>query len=851
MSLRTRFLMALGLGGGLFLLAATILIFNRMESAMVHQLEKQFQVDAEFRLKNLNHKFNELTERFRSTAKLPMFSSMRFNQLTLNQAALKNDIRQLELYLYDSMKQNAELSQAIYINNQGAEIFRVDRLGINRHLSDKSQDDTVRRMLTLKNNEYRIEQENINNKTQYLAWWIPVYVSSNRLEGILQLSVDYKYFEDSIRLLSTSDSEMVCMTDADGTVLLKSSNTDNCNVIDDTPWSISRDIDLPGLTWNVTLSVHPDVFLTEINNISKIIFTIIFPVLAIMGFVLSIVFSNSIISSIRKLVDGARIMGRGEGLATIDLDRNDELGELAKEMNRSARLIEENRKELEKRNIDIEEKARRNLQAIMDHSPAVIYVKDTDGHYTFTNQKFIDLFHVERQEILNKTDYDIFPQDIAAELQRNDQAVITAGNALEHEETLPHDDGLHNYISIKFPLFNEAGDIYAICAISTDITEFKRQNDKLRRSQKMDALGKLTGGIAHDYNNMLGIILGYNELLDNELKDQPSLTKYTHQIQRAGERSASLTRKLLAFSRKNASDSESLNINKILQDDQDMLEKTLTARIALKFDFADDLWNVYLDSNELEDAIINMSINAMHAMEDSGKLTFKTRNETLNKQDAKAIDVSPGNYVKLSVIDTGCGIDNSILDKIFDPFYSTKGDKGTGLGLSQVYGFVESSGGNITVDSEPGKGTYFSLYFPQYFDRSEKETIQEGNIEDLSGNESVLIVDDEIPLLNLTAEIFSNQGYQVFRAHGAKQALEILENEAIDIMISDIIMPDVDGYQLAVMAQEKYPTLKIQLVSGYSDDRHLRMIDDSLHKSLIYKPFESHVLLKRVRELLG
>ena len=166
MSLRMRFLLALGLGGGLFLLAATILIFDRMETAMEHQLEKQFQIDAEFRLKNLNFKFKELTEHLRSTAKLPMFSSIRFNQLTLNQAALKNDIRQLELYFYDSIKQDTELSQAIYINNQGAEIFRVDRSGISRHLSDKSQDETVRRMLTLKNDEFRIERVDINNKTQ-------------------------------------------------------------------------------------------------------------------------------------------------------------------------------------------------------------------------------------------------------------------------------------------------------------------------------------------------------------------------------------------------------------------------------------------------------------------------------------------------------------------------------------------------------------------------------------------------------------------------------------------------------------------------------------------------------------
>ena len=191
MSLRVRFLLTLGLGGVVFLLITTFLIFDRMESAMKRQLEQQFQVDANYRLKNLNHVFEELTSRFQSTAELPMFRSMRFNQLTLNQAALKNDIRQLELYIHDSMGKNAEISQVTFINNKSLEIFRIEQTGIKSNLSDRSQDRVIQQMLTLASGKYRITLQNVDNLAKNLIWWVPVYTSSSGIEGIIGFSVSY------------------------------------------------------------------------------------------------------------------------------------------------------------------------------------------------------------------------------------------------------------------------------------------------------------------------------------------------------------------------------------------------------------------------------------------------------------------------------------------------------------------------------------------------------------------------------------------------------------------------------------------------------------------------------------
>jgi len=404
------------------------------------------------------------------------------------------------------------------------------------------------------------------------------------------------------------------------------------------------------------------------------------------------------------------------------------------------------------------------------------------------------------------------------------------------------------------PLKNESGKIIGAASIVQDITERQQKEDQLRQSQKMDAVGKLTGGVAHDFNNILGVVLGYAGLLKNISSAEPDVSKYAEQIYHAGERGSKLTKKLLSFSRQKDSNDENHNLNTLLHNNHLLLEKTLTARIKLIFDLADDLWDVCIDDNDLEDAILNISINSMHAIDGNGTLTFQTRNEVVNQMDAKLLEMKEGDYVSLSISDSGSGMDKLTKDKIFDPFFSTKGEFGTGLGLSQVYGFVDRCRGAIKVYSELNHGTRIILYFPRAkSSQFEKPLAHTNNINDVKGNETILVVDDEPALLDLTALILSQQGYQIFKAESAQQALEILKVETIDLLLSDVIMPDMDGYKLSTIVHEKYPHIKIQLASGFSDDRHLNMghDTDTLHKDLLNKPFNSQTLFKRVRELLG
>jgi len=493
------------------------------------------------------------------------------------------------------------------------------------------------------------------------------------------------------------------------------------------------------------------------------------------------------------------------------------------------------------------------LSAIMDNSSAAIYVKDIEGRYTSVNSAFVKLTGLAEEKIIGKTTHDIFPEEIADDIVINDKDVLGSQLALHSEEKFIQDDGVHIYSSDKFCLFDSDGVPYAVGGISTDVTEKIKQNELLRHSQKMDALGKLTGGVAHDFNNILSIIIGYSEILGRNLEADSSNQNFAREIKDAGQRGASLTRKLLAFSGQNTSTQSQVNINDILKDDIDMLRKTLTARIHIDMKLADELWLTRVDKGEFQDAVLNLSINAMHAMPSGGKLTYLTVNERISSLEANKLGLrDAGDYVRLSLIDTGVGMDEQTVSKVFDPFFTTKGKSGTGLGLSQVFGFIERCGGAIKVYSEMGVGTDFSMYFPRTALTSEPEEIEKDqNIEDIAGTETILLVDDETALLALGRDIFREQGYKVFCAEGAESALWVLSRNKIDVMISDVIMPGTDGYELARKVEELYPQVKIQLVSGYSSERHGKERNNPYTATIIDKPYSADELLERVRNLLN
>lgn len=402
------------------------------------------------------------------------------------------------------------------------------------------------------------------------------------------------------------------------------------------------------------------------------------------------------------------------------------------------------------------------------------------------------------------------------------------------------------------PIVDDKGQTKEVLVEGYDISDLKRTEEHLRRSQKMDALGKLTGGIAHDYNNMLGVIVGYAELLEDELLAQPELKSYVTEIITASERSIKLTRKLLDFSRVKVLETSAVNLNEILLKQQGIIEKAVTAAVSINFNLAKDLWILKLEKNDFEDVLLNLCINSMHATENisMAKIELNTCNETIDEINASAMQLNPGDYVKFSLYDNGCGMSKEVKLQVFDPFFSTKGEKGTGLGLSQVYSFVKRSHGAISVYSEEGKGTEFSLYFPRNCKSSDinKELPP---IEAINSSEegTILVVDDEPSLVRLASQILTKQGYKVIKANSAEEALDHLKQNSVDLLLSDIIMPDMGGVELANIVQKKYPNIKIQLASGFTSETYLKE-NEYLGNKILAKPYNKKGLITCVKDIL-
>jgi len=388
------------------------------------------------------------------------------------------------------------------------------------------------------------------------------------------------------------------------------------------------------------------------------------------------------------------------------------------------------------------------------------------------------------------------------------------------------------------------------------------ENDKrnieiqLRQSQKMEALGKIVGGIAHDFNNLLGIMMGYAELLKTNLSKDPANQSYACQIFDASMRGSKLTKKLLGISRSKEQFAEHIELNTLLNENRELLQKTITARVLLDYNLEEPLPLIYCDQSDLNDCLLNLCINAMHAMKDTEfpKLSFKTSHILIPTINAAKLGITAGQFVELAITDNGIGIDEQILEHVFEPFFTTKGDLGTGLGLSQVYAFMKRCNGAIEIDSLLEKGTRVALLFPAKEisrEKNRQKFIESKSTEALNGNETVLIVDDEPSLTAMTATILENKGYKTLTCNSGKSALDILSSQKVDLLISDIIMPEMSGDELATIVKQQYPQLPIQLASGYSEQHNLNQLDPELHKNILIKPFDSTILLQRIRSLLN
>lgn len=405
-----------------------------------------------------------------------------------------------------------------------------------------------------------------------------------------------------------------------------------------------------------------------------------------------------------------------------------------------------------------------------------------------------------------------------------------------------------------YPIRDEKGEVYRIAGIALDITKEKQLADQLRQAQKMEAIGQLAGGIAHDFNNLLTAIDGYNDLALEQLAPDNPLHGDLEEIKKATQRAASLTRQLLAFSRRQMLQPAVLNLNELVAGMEGMLRRLIGENIELVAVCAPDLTSVKTDPHQLEQVIMNLAVNARDAMPEGGRLTLETANVKLDDAFVQEhVGAQPGAYAMLAVSDSGNGMDVEVQKHLFEPFFTTKEKgKGTGLGLSTVYGIVKQSGGYISVYSEPGRGSCFKIYLPQVSEETQKKTVQAAPAKTTGGTETILLVEDEEAVRALTVKILRAKGYTVLEAGDGKEAQAVLKEHsgALDLLLSDVVMPRMGGPELAAWLKRGRRGVKILFMTGYTDLSAFQEGSLPPGTALLSKPFSPQVLAEKVREVL-
>jgi len=478
---------------------------------------------------------------------------------------------------------------------------------------------------------------------------------------------------------------------------------------------------------------------------------------------------------------------------------------------------------------------------------------EAEGRYLDVNDAFLQLLGYQRVDVIGSTaarlNFWAQPSQRIEILRLLQERGRVTGFRAQYATS----EGDTREADISAELVDLAGQS-CMLAITRDITETLRLESQLRQSQKMEAVGRLAGGVAHDFNNLLGVIFGYSDLSLRLIEPENPVSRHLEQIQKASERAVSLTRQLLAFSRQQVVFPKILDLNEVVHNVTTMLQRLVGEDVVISFRSEVRIGSIKADPGQIDQILMNLVVNARDAMPRGGEIIIETGRAELDEHYVFRHPGShAGQHVVLAVSDTGCGMDENIKSKIFEPFFTTKGiGEGTGLGLSTVYGIVKQSGGTIFVYSEPGKGTTFKIYFPTVAEEAEHLAQPQGEAEFLGGSETILVVEDDVSLRELTVEILQDAGYRVIEARNAEKALDLIKasNPGIDLLLTDVIMPGKTGVELLEQAKVICPSLRYLFMSGYTGN--LVALRGALMQetSFLEKPFTRISLLKKVNSVL-
>jgi len=494
------------------------------------------------------------------------------------------------------------------------------------------------------------------------------------------------------------------------------------------------------------------------------------------------------------------------------------------------------------------------LDGFIEGAAEAIVVLDKDENVLRINREFTRIFEYKPKEAVGKRINDLIVPEELKDEGAGATAKVAEGKKIYLETLRQSKGGKRIDVSVLGNPIKLEGDQVGVVGIYRDITEKVQLERQLRQSQRLESIGQLAGGVAHDFNNMLTVILGYGEDLQQEFEPGSPQWHEVGEIIKAGQRARNLTSQLLAFSRKQMIKPRLLNLNRVIEDMQQMMRRLIGEDIALVTNLASDLGMVKADIGQIEQVLLNLVVNARDAMSNGGKITIETANFTLDRDYAKHhISAQPGEYVMLGVSDTGIGMDDETKNRLFEPFFTTK-DKSTssGLGLPTVYGIVKQAGGTIWVYSEPGKGSYFKILLPHNYDSTNGEIAPPAKRIYHGKGEHILVVEDEPALRTLITKVIQKLGYVVTVVANGAEAIDIVKEQELrpDLVITDVVMPGMNGKELADLLRLHIPELKVLLMSGYTDEIIAKRGVLEPDIPFLQKPFSREQIAEKIQNIL-